>query len=217
VYDPSAIAAVRRKYGVPAGDYLLSLSAIDSRKNLPHLVRCFRRLQADPTAPPVMLVIAGEYTERHRAPLAELEAGSGGQKRILFTGRVADADLAALYSGARAFVFPSLGEGFGLPPLEAMRCGTPVVCSSAPALPEVVGDAALLVDPLDVEALIAALRDVINDDALVARLRERSLARAARFSWRRVIEETVTLYEKLLAAAPHGRAATPARLPSLPG
>ncbi|HLZ70785.1 MAG TPA: glycosyltransferase family 1 protein [Dehalococcoidia bacterium] len=201
VADPARIADVRRTYGIPAGHYLLSLGAIDSRKNLPHLVRCFRRLQAERDAPPATLVIAGEYTERHRGPLAEVQASSAGEARIVFTGRVADADLAALYSGARAFVFPSLGEGFGLPPLEAMQCGTPVICSTAPALPEVTGDAALGVAPRDEAALVAALRAVLENDALASDLSQRSRQRAAQFSWRRTVAETVGVYERLLTGS----------------
>ncbi len=199
VGDPQRIAAMRRRYGIPPGDYLLTLSAIDPRKNLPQLIRAFRAVQADPAVPDATLVVAGEQElGTGRASGEERYATERG--RIIFTGRVDDADLAALYSGARAFVFPSLGEGFGLPPLEAMQCGTAVVCSDAPALPEVTGDAALSFPPRDTAALVAALRAVLLDDGLVRRLREHSLQRATQFSWRRTVDETVAVYEEALAS-----------------
>lgn len=200
VREPARIAAVRRRYGIPTGDYLLTLSAIDPRKNLPHLLRCFRAVQADSAVPAAALVIAGERQQGAGHVLPEADGAASERGRIVFSGRVEERDLAALYSGARAFVFPSLGEGFGLPPLEAMRCGSAVVCSDAPALPEVTGDAALGFPPRDATALVRALRAVLCDDALVRRLRERALQRAARFSWRRTVDETVAVYEQALAS-----------------
>ncbi|HZQ34473.1 MAG TPA: glycosyltransferase family 1 protein [Dehalococcoidia bacterium] len=207
VRDPERLAAVRRRYGIPLGDYLLTLSAIDPRKNLPHLIRAFRAVQADHAVPAATLVIAGERGLGAGRALSEARLATE-RGRIVFTGRVADADLAALYSGARAFVFPSLGEGFGLPPLEAMQCGAAVVCSNAPALPEVTGDAALSFPPRDPAALAAALRAVLLDDALVQRLRERGLRRAVQFSWRRTVDETIAVYEDALASLAAAPAAT---------
>ena len=103
--------------------------------------------------------------------------------RLVFLGQVADARLPALYRGALAFVFPSLHEGFGLPPLEAMACGTPVVSSLATSLAEVVGDAALPIDPLDVDSIAAGIARILEDGSLRGELRARGLAQAARFSW----------------------------------
>lgn len=206
VRDSERIAAVRRRYGVPPGDYLLTLSAIDPRKNLPRLIRAFRAVQADAAVPAATLVIAGEREHGTGDALAARDSAVG-HGRIVFTGPVDDADLAALYGGARAFVFPSLGEGFGLPPLEAMQCGTAVVCSDAPALPEVTGDAALSFPPRDTAALAAALRAVLSDDALVRRLRLRGLQRAAQFSWRRTVDETLAVYEQAVASLDGNRAA----------
>ena len=202
VADPAAIAAVRRRYGIPEGDYLLSLSAIEPRKNLPHLIDCFRRVLLEGAAGRASLVLAGVAAASDRRLNAAIAALGPLRSRVAFTGHVADGDLAALYSGARAFVFPSLGEGFGLPPLEAMRCGAPVICSTAGALPEVIGDAAIGVSPTDVGALIAALRAVLSDDELVARLRDQSVRRAAAFSWRGVVDATVAIYREALSAAP---------------
>jgi glycosyltransferase involved in cell wall biosynthesis len=116
---------------------------------------------------------------------------------VLLTGYISDEDLPVLYSAATAFVFPSLYEGFGLPPLEAMACGTPVLCSNASSLPEVVGDAALLFDPEEPEAIAEALRTTAKDAALRERLRVEGLRRAAEFSWDRAARETVEVYRRV--------------------
>jgi glycosyltransferase involved in cell wall biosynthesis len=126
------------------------------------------------------------------------QAGLAG--RVLFPGYVDDADLPALYSAAAVFVYPSLYEGFGLPPLEAMACGAPVISTHAASLPEVVGDAALLIDPTDTGALAQALADVLTQPALQADLRARGLRRAAGFSWERCAAETLAVYAHVLAA-----------------
>ncbi len=115
---------------------------------------------------------------------------------VHFPGYVDDADLPALYSDALAFVYPSLYEGFGLPPLEAMACGAPVICSNAASLPEVVGDAALTITPTDAGALADALRQVAAAPALRAQLSQRGQARAAQFTWRRCAQETLEIYRR---------------------
>lgn len=147
------------------------------------------------------LVIAGKAQWRESEIFATVQR-AGLQDRVTFPGYVDDADLPALYSAAAAFVYPSLYEGFGLPPLEAMACGTPVVCSNAASLPEVVGDAAVSVDPLRVDSLAQGLRDVLTNPALRNDLRARGLRRAAQFSWDRCAVETLAVYA----------AARPARL-----
>jgi len=118
----------------------------------------------------------------------------------VMAGFVTDEELAALYSGALGFVFPSLHEGFGIPPLEAMRCGTPVIASNRSSIPEVVGDAALVVDPQDADALSHAMYRLYHDGALREDLRARSLTRAALFSWERTAAETLAAYRAALAA-----------------
>ena len=123
--------------------------------------------------------------------LRDLDLG----KQVIFTGYVRDEDLPAIYSGARLFVFPSLYEGFGLPPLEAMVCGTPVVCSNAASLPEVVGSAAITVDPYDVGCLAEALRRVLSDEQLQEDLRQRGLVRARQFTWETAARQTLAVYE----------------------
>jgi alpha-1,3-rhamnosyl/mannosyltransferase len=142
------------------------------------------------------LVIAGHWDERYPEARERAAAlGLGGSVRFL--GAVAEEHLPALYAGAELFVFPSLYEGFGLPVLEALACGVPVVCSNSSSLPEVAGDAALLVDPLDVPAMAQALGRVLGDLSLQQELCARSLARAALFSWERTARETLAVYRSM--------------------
>ena len=119
---------------------------------------------------------------------------------VILTGYVADEDLPALYRAARAFVYPSLFEGFGLPPLEAMASGTPVVTSDVSSLPEITGDAALLIDPNDERALANALIEIMNNDRLRAELREKGIAQAKKFTWREAAEITLRLYKEAYTA-----------------
>ena len=116
---------------------------------------------------------------------------------MLFPGYIADEDLPALLSGAVAFVFPSLYEGFGIPVLEAGACGVPVITSNTSSLPEVAGDAALLVDPLDVDAIAAAMQRLVTDDALRAELARRGLENVKRFSWEKCARETLAVLESV--------------------
>jgi glycosyltransferase involved in cell wall biosynthesis len=189
------IARLRAAHGLP-GNYILFVGTIEPRKNVGGLLRAYARLRADlPDAPP--LVIAGGSGWLYDEVFALYEELRLGQA-VLWYGPVDPEDLPALYSGARVFCLPSFYEGFGLPPLEAMACGTPVVVSNRASLPEVVGDAALLVDPNDVESISAALRHVLTDARLAAELRERGLARAALFNWEQTARQTLALYEQTL-------------------
>ena len=117
--------------------------------------------------------------------------------RVVFLGPVPEEDLPALYSGATLFVFPSLYEGFGLPVLEAMACGAPVICSNTSSLPEVVEDAALMVNSLDTEELATAMSRVLADETLRQEMRQKGLAQAARFSWERTARETLAVYRQV--------------------
>jgi glycosyltransferase involved in cell wall biosynthesis len=143
----------------------------------------------------IALVIAGGKGWLYEETFATVERlGLSGD--VVFLGYVPETDLPALYSLARLFVFPSLYEGFGLPPLEAMACGTPVVCAHTSSLPEVAGDAALLVDPLDADGLAAAMQQALSDEGLRARLVERGLRQAARFTWRAAAQQLLAIYER---------------------
>lgn len=184
------ILSLREAYGLPER-FVLYVGSNKPHKNLVTLIRAWAGVQSD-----ALLVIAGAWDPRY--PHAKVETALRHlEGRVRWLGPVAEANLPALYAAATAFVFPSLYEGFGLPPLEAMASGTPVVCSEAPALPEVVGDAALTFPPQDVKALREALQRVLDDAALRETLRVRGLARAAQFSWARTAQETLAVYREV--------------------
>lgn len=189
------IGEVREKYGIPAGSrYLLSLCNIAPHKNLPFTIRAFAKFAR--THRDVVLVLAGGGWSGYVAEMEKsLSAAEDARQRIFMPGYIADEDLAALYSGALAFVYMSQYEGFGLPPLEAMQCGTPVIASDSSSLPEVVGDAGLLVPPTDLDGCAVAMSKVADDSDLARTLRSKGLERCKRFSWSRavdIIDETMT-------------------------
>ncbi len=172
------------------GPFALYLASNKPHKNIPRLVEAWARCAARETH---TLVIAGHQDPRYtQAQDAARELGLSG--RVRFTGPVSDADAAALHSACEVFVFPSLYEGFGLTPLEAMSCGAPVICANTASLPEVVGDAAILIDPHDSAAISAALERVLGDAAVRGELRTKSLRRAAQFSWRNTAAATIAAY-----------------------
>ena len=190
VDDPAAIAAVCAKYGI-SGEYVLYVGTLHPRKNLIRLIEAFAALESRT----LKLVIAGQkgwLYDRIFARARELDV----EQRVIFPGYMAGADLPALLSGAQLFAFPSLYEGFGFPVLEAMACGVPVVCSNVSSLPEVAGDAALLVDPLDTGAWTTALERTLADEELRAELTTRGYAQVRRFSWQRAAEETLRVLEE---------------------
>jgi glycosyltransferase involved in cell wall biosynthesis len=198
VNDPAQINATRARYGIPEGDYLLSLAAIQPRKNLAHLIRCFLRLLAERPSLEANLILVGKPSWIFDDVFSVVDSTTQRRGKVLFTGYVLDEDLSSIYSGASAFVFPSLYEGFGLPPLEAMQCGTPVVTSNNTAFPEVIGDAGLMIDPKDEDGLCQAMLDVITDGNLRRQLSAKGLERAKQFSWANCAEQTVTLYRKAI-------------------
>ena len=198
VDDPALLAAVKTRYAL-GGDYILYLGTLHPRKNLLRLVESFARLASQLPARNVQLVIAGKKGWLYDEIFERVKA-LGLSGRVVFTGYVAGADLPALLSGARLLAFPSLYEGFGFPVLEAMSCGLPVVCSDTSSLPEVAGDAALLVDPLDTEALAAAMISLLGDESLRAGLVERGYRQAQRFSWQRAAREVRNVIEELLGS-----------------
>jgi glycosyltransferase involved in cell wall biosynthesis len=189
-----AVAALRAKYGLPER-YVLYLGSNKPHKNLERLVRAWERLVSE-SQPEATLLIAGHYDPRYpqaRAMVAE----RGLEASVRFMPNVAEAELPALYSGALIFVFPSYYEGFGLPPLEAMACGAPVLCAYASSLPEVVGNAALTVDPYSFIEIAEGLRKLLGNPPLRRRLSEQGLARARSFSWRRTAMATLKAYEEM--------------------
>lgn len=175
------IAAVRRKHGLDS-PFLLYLGTLEPRKNVARLIEAYGAASVDAD-----LVIAGGAGWLHKE-IFESAGRSPKKDRIRFLGYVDDADKPGLYSAAEAFLYPSHYEGFGMPPLEAMACGTPVVASHASSLPEVVGDAGLLVDPYDVTEIAGAIEAVMTDGPLRERFRREGPRRAAAFTWDRSAE-----------------------------
>lgn len=188
VSEPTPESELRERLGLGEGPIVLSVSAKRPHKNLARLIDAAARLD-----PPPALVLPG-YPTAHEAELRE-RAGP----EVRFLDWVSDADLEGLYRAATCLAFPSLAEGFGLPVLEAMRRGLPVACSNATSLPEVAGDAALLFDPLSVDAIADALRRLLADPGLRAELARRGVEQAERFSWEAAAEGTVRSYERALA------------------
>ncbi|MBX5491547.1 MAG: glycosyltransferase family 4 protein [Chloroflexi bacterium] len=192
--DGAAVATFRARHGLPEG-YILYVGTLEPRKNVPRLLEAYallRRLRGG--APPLVLVGARGW--RHHgidARLAALELDA----HVRWLGYLPPAELPLCYNAAGLFVYPSLYEGFGLPPLEALACGTPVVTSNTSSLPEAVGDAALTVNPRDVRALAEAMARVLDDSALRTRLRAAGPRWAARFSWRQTAEQTLGVYRRL--------------------
>jgi glycosyltransferase involved in cell wall biosynthesis len=193
--SPAEAGRVRARYGLET-PYVLFVGLLEPKKNLATLLDAIARLRATGGFRDTRLVLAGEAGWGTAAlDAAALRRGLDGVVRLL--GAVPDADLPALYAGARAFVFPSLWEGFGLPVLEAMAAGAPVVASTRGALPEIAGDAALLVEPAPAP-LAEAIGRVLDDGALRERLREAGLARARAYSWERTATETLAVYRDAL-------------------
>jgi glycosyltransferase involved in cell wall biosynthesis len=199
VFQPASteqIAAAKAHYGLPER-YLITLGTIEPRKNLLRLVSALRALrQQDPQ---LALVIVGRTGWLYQEFFQELEK-LDDRRAVLLPGYVPDEELPAVLSGATALVLASLYEGFGLPILEAMACGTPVVCSNVSSMPELGGDAARYFDPQDTSQMADVIGGVLRDGNLRADMRQRGLEQAARFSWQRTARETLDVYRRVLAA-----------------
>jgi glycosyltransferase involved in cell wall biosynthesis len=187
--DPDASVIDRLGLDTP---FFLYVGAAYPYKNLARLIDAFAKLEGNHK-----LVLAGDQ-EEFGPSLRRRAADAGLAGRIVFPGRISDAELAALYGGALAYVFVSLSEGFGLPGLEAMSAGLPVVAASAGSLPEIYGDAARYCDPRDVGSIVEALAEVASDEQLRSRLAARGRERVADFSWRRTAEQTLAVYREAL-------------------
>ncbi|HET6614534.1 MAG TPA: glycosyltransferase family 1 protein [Dehalococcoidia bacterium] len=188
-----AIDRFRRRFGL-VDPYILFVGTIEPRKNLPRLIEAFSAAVAG-HAYPHRLIIAGGSGWKDE-PVRRAYRASAVRERIHFAGYVSDDELPAAYSGADVFVYPSLHEGFGLPPLEAMACGAPVITSNVTSLPEVVGDAAITVNPRDTNDLTDALRRLMANATLRAELSAAGRARAADFSWQDAAARTISVYEE---------------------
>ncbi|MBV9020341.1 MAG: glycosyltransferase family 4 protein [Ktedonobacteraceae bacterium] len=200
ITDLEYLAQVRERYGIGTR-YILYLGGLDQRKNVPQLVRAFAYLCKQLGDQQLQLLIAGDPDKQKGALFPDprpIATELGISSQIIYR-YIEEEDKPAVYSGAELFVFPSLYEGFGLTPLEAMSCGVPVVCSNRTSLPEVVGDAALLINPQETQELVQAMHRVLTDDELRASLRGHSLERAVQFSWRKTAQQTLQAYEEILA------------------
>jgi glycosyltransferase involved in cell wall biosynthesis len=198
VRDAWLLASVRERYGI-GPRYILYFGGFDLRKNVPRIIQAYGRLP-ERLRREYQLVIAGRYQHLGH-PLypdpRETVERLGLEGNVIFTGQIREQDKAPLYSAATVFAFPSLYEGFGMPVLEAMACGTPVVTSNLSALPEVAGDAGLLVDPYDPDAISQALAELLESQARREELSRRGLERARRFTWHQVAEQTMRVYEEV--------------------
>jgi glycosyltransferase involved in cell wall biosynthesis len=188
------VAAVRARYGLPVR-YLLFVGTIEPRKNLTRLLAAFEAVHADGLTDGLVIVgrrgwLCGDF-------FAALERSSA-RDAVILPGYVPDEDLPAVYAGAQALVFPSLYEGFGLPVLEAMACGTPVLASRTSSMPEVGGEAALYFDPTSVEEMADNVYRFLRDKALKEEMQVEGLAQAARFSWKQAATETEAVYSAVL-------------------
>jgi glycosyltransferase involved in cell wall biosynthesis len=196
LHDPDALARVRAKYNLPE-KYLLYVGGCHPRKNVPVLIAAFARARQE--IPDLHFVLAGPRFEPGviDAPVA----ASGASNAIHHLDFVPEADLRVLFAAARVLVFASRLEGFGMPPVEAMACGTPVVAAPNPPMPEVLGDAAWFTADDSVEAMTEGILRVLRDDALQASLRERGIARARLYSWQDSARKTIDIYDAVLGQA----------------
>jgi len=198
IYSPIAdkykLGNIKNKYKIDS-KFILHVGSLQARKNIPRLIEAYSKLPVE-LLEKYQLVIAGKRSwkvEKIFAKVKQLKL----EDRVVFTGFVADDDLPLLMNAAALLAFPSLYEGFGIPPLEAMACGTPVVASNTSSIPEVVGDAALLFDPYNVEEITEAMYRVLTDEQLRDKLRQRGIERVKQFSWENAARETLQVYKEV--------------------
>ncbi|HYV25230.1 MAG TPA: glycosyltransferase family 1 protein [Pyrinomonadaceae bacterium] len=199
IEDETELRKIREAYGIER-DYILLVSSIQPRKNLIRLIEaysCLRGLRPEGKLPQLVLVGKRGWLDNETFRAAQRHSANND---IAFTGYVAEKDLPALYSGATCFVYPSFFEGFGLPVLEAMQCGAPVIAGNRTSIPEVVGKAGLLFDPFDTNSLVQALTRVLDDSEYRAVLRMQGLERARQFDWKRTARMTLQTYQKAVVS-----------------
>lgn len=185
---------VRKKYNIPNAPYILSLCTLEPRKNIDKAIRAFANMVQQENIKDLNLVLVGTKGWDFDKIFEEIDSLKSLKNRIIVTGFINDADLAAIYSDAVMFVYPSYYEGFGLPPLEAMQCGVPVVTSNTSSLPEVVGNAGIMVSPDDIDALSNSMLKIYYDDELRSKMSAQSIERSTIFSWQRCAKETALAY-----------------------
>ncbi len=187
---------VKKKYQLP-DRYFLSVSSIDKRKNLPHLIKSFNKFILQENPADLYLVLTGNTTYGESI-LHQLGISSKVRDRIVLAKSIANNDLSVVYSNAECFFFMSIYEGFGLPALEAMQCGTPVVTSNATSLPEVVGNAGIMLDPLDEDALCDAMGKMYSNEEMRKKYSMMGLSRSKQFSWQKCADEYESIFKKIV-------------------
>lgn len=198
IHDEARLTAIRTSYGT--GDrYILCVGNLEPRKNLKTLIAAYVKLRQAGAIRHKLVLVGRKAWYYDGIFAAARDSGYGDD--LVFTDYVPHEDLVGLYNAADVFVYPSIFEGFGIPPLEAMACGTPVVTSNTSSLPEVVGDAGVMVDPLDTEALASAIATILSDDALRSRLSARGRERSALFSWEAAARATLDVYRRAARVA----------------
>jgi glycosyltransferase involved in cell wall biosynthesis len=198
--SPNAIKSTLARYNIPDAPYVLSLNTLEPRKNIDHTIRCFMRLVREQHLDNLNFVLVGPTGWDYGKILDTIREDPLLKNRIILTGYVPDEDLAPLYSGSLAFAYMSLYEGFGLPPLEAMQCGVPVITSNTSSLPEVVSSAGIMLDPQDEDGLCNAMLRLYENASLREEMSNTSLQQAQKFSWRRCGEETLAAYKSALSS-----------------
>lgn len=195
IKDNNIIETVRAKYGI-SSKFILYVGSLEYRKNLGRLIKAFEQLCKN-YKEKYTLAITGTSSMKFSSEIERLIGSLKLNNKVLLTGFVADQDLPALYNAAEIFVFPSLYEGFGLPPLEAMACGTPVITSNVSSLPEIVSNAAILIDPYNITELVEAMYKVITNRDLCQSMIEKGLKWAKLFSWEETARKTLKVYEEV--------------------
>ena len=198
VSDLAIIEAIKQKYQIPQGDYFLSLHSLAPHKNMEHLISCFRQVIEQEKAKDLHLIICGGNKNSLASLMQSNQLTSMDLKNIHFTGFIDDCDLAAIYSGAIGFIFPSLYEGFGLPLLEAMQCGCPVISSNTSSMPEVVGEAGFLVSPTDRDILCESIIKLYQNNDLRSKYSRLSIDRSTLFNWEKTVTETLDIYKHVI-------------------
>jgi glycosyltransferase involved in cell wall biosynthesis len=199
-YDRDQMTKVRKKYGIPNAPYILGVSTLEPRKNLDLVIRSFAHVVQQEKLQDINLVLVGPKGWEYNKIFEEVANFGIAKERIIITGYVADEDLAPLYSGALVFIYPSLYEGFGLPPLEAMQCGVPVITSNNSSLPEVVGDAGIMLDPNDETGVCQNILKLYYSQSLRQEMSAKSLQQARKFTWERCTQETIAAYKIALSS-----------------
>ncbi|RJP46576.1 MAG: glycosyltransferase family 1 protein [Desulfobacteraceae bacterium] len=198
---------LRQKFKVPAGKrYLLYVGSEEPRKNFVRLLQAVAKI-GDSAGTAHLIKVGEAGAKRFRDQSLKTARALGLNSKVSFTGHVSEEELATFYAMADVFLFPSLYEGFGLPPLEAMASGTPVISSNSSSLPEVVGDAAIMINPHDVESLAKAIVMVLGSESLQKKLSEKGLEQAGRFTWKKCADETAKVYDSVLSKINNFRSA----------